>query len=214
MSKNKATIVFCAHSDDQILGCGGSMAKYSKKDHDIYTIIFSYGENSHFWLKRNFSINMRKKESEAADKIIKGKGVRFFDLKESKFKENKEETKQRIKSTINSINPVRIFLHSVNDPHPDHNDVNKIVLETIDEMSYKGDVYSFDVWNILSFKNTNNPKLVVNISDTFKIKSKALKCFKSQGLSLLLLLPFIYTKNFVEGFKNNMRFAEVFQKVR
>ena len=206
--------MFCAHSDDQILGCGGSMAKYARKSHDIYTVIFSYGENSHFWLKRDFSTKMRKKESEAADKIIKGRGVKFFDLKETKFDQDKEETKQKVKAIINNIDPVRIFLHSANDPHPDHNNVNKIVLEAIDSMNYKGDVYSFDVWNILSFKDTNNPRLVVNISDTLKMKSKALKCFKSQGLSLLLLLPFIYTKNFIDGFKNNMRFAEVFQKVR
>ena len=157
---------------------------------------------------------MRKKESEIADKIIKGKGVEFFGLKESKFEQNKEDTKQKIKLIINKINPIRIFLHSVNDPHPDHKNVNRIVLETIDEMDYKGDVYSFNVWNVLSFKNTNNVKLVVNISNTFKVKSKALKCFKSQGLSLLLLIPFIYTKNFIDGFKNNMKFAEIFQKVR
>jgi len=80
-------LVICAHSDDQIFGPGGTIAKYAKEGKKIHTIIFSYGEGSHPWFKKEYTISARVKEALAVDKFIGGDGVVFLGLEEGKFRE-------------------------------------------------------------------------------------------------------------------------------
>ncbi len=213
---DNTVIIFCAHSDDQIFGVGATIAKYAKEGKEIFTYIFSFGELSHPWLKRNVSIKMRVKESFEADKVVGGKGIRFFDLKEGKFVEGAKKIK--LQATIQKIilekKPSKIFTHSVDDPHPDHNDVHNMVLKALDRIDYKCDVFTFDIWNWIAVKDRDSPRLVVDAGQTFQLKIKALRKFKSQWAALFTLLPSVYIRAIYHGIKNKMTFAEVFRKIR
>ena len=61
--------VFCAHSDDELIGVGGTILKYSKKYH-IIKVIFSSGELSSPHLKQSHIIEERIKESEKISRKI------------------------------------------------------------------------------------------------------------------------------------------------
>ena len=39
-------LVISAHPDDEVLGCGGSMAKWSKDGHDVHVLIMAEGATS------------------------------------------------------------------------------------------------------------------------------------------------------------------------
>lgn len=212
----KVIVVFCAHSDDQIFGAGGTLAKYAKEGKEIYTYIFSFGEMSHPWLKKHATVKMRVKESVNADNLIGGKGVRFFDLKEGKFPETGKKIgiKKEIEKVIMEKKPAKIFTHSADDPHPDHKTVNSMVLEVFDKVKCKCDVYSFDIWNIVMTKNRTAPKLIIDISDTFRVKIKALGLFKSQWAAKFSLLWSVYARAILNGIKARVKFAEVFRKIR
>jgi LmbE family N-acetylglucosaminyl deacetylase len=209
-------MVLCAHSDDQILGPGGTLAKYANEGKDIVIIVFSFGEKTHPWLKKKHTIEMRVKESQEAAKVIGAKETMFFGLEEGKFAKQIEERdiSEKTATLIKKYKPSKIFVHSMDDPHPDHRNVNKFVLGLCDEINYKGDVYVFDIWNPVNFKKGGHLKLVVDTTKTFKTKIKALKCFKSQWLARALLLWSVYFKALKNGFQNNCRYAEVFYKVR
>ena len=43
MKKNKNILVVAAHPDDEVLGCGGTLANLSKKGFNIYTLFVSDG---------------------------------------------------------------------------------------------------------------------------------------------------------------------------
>lgn len=212
----ESIVVICAHSDDQIFGPGGTLAKYASEGKEVYTIILSYGEKSHPHFQRKVAVETRVEEAKKADDVIGGKGVVFLGMEEGKFKLEAEEknVKEGIKKLIEKIKPSKIFTHTSDDPLPDHRAAHQIVLEAADEMKYKGDVYSFAVWNPLKIRKRNVPKLVVNISDTFRIKIKALECFESQQLARLSLVWSVYLKAIINGLKNKCRFAEVFWKER
>jgi len=212
----ESVFVICAHSDDQMLGPGGTLAKYAKEGKEIFTIILSYGETSHLWLKKRVSIEIRVKEAQNADKVIGGSGVVFFGLTEGKFLEEVEDKKikDRIKELIKEKNPTKIFTHSVDDAHNDHRAVYKVVMELTDEINYKGDLLSFDIWHIVDFKKREKPKLYVDITDTFKTKLKALKCFESQKLVMLFPYINVYIKAFINGLKNDCKYAEKFYKIK
>ncbi len=207
-------LVVCAHSDDQILGPGGTLAKYAKQGKKIKTIIVSYGESSHPHLKNEVTMKIRSNEAIEADNIIGGNGVNFIGIKEGSFLKNQSTIKKSILNFLNNYKPNKIFTHSDEDPHPDHRAVTKILLSQMDALDYDADVYMFDVWNIFRIRKRDLPKMYEDISSTFSIKLKALKCFSSQWLTMIFLLWTIYLRAIKNGFVVRKRFAERFYKIR
>jgi len=217
MPKAKESIlVICAHSDDQILGPGATIAKYAKEGKDVYTIILSYGTSALPWLKENIAIKTRIKEAKCADKVIGGKGVQFFNLLEGKFIETLKETKadKELVKIFKKLKPSKIFIHSFEDPHPDHRAAYEIVQQLIKQTKLNPDIFLFDVWNPITLRKSHLPKMYVDVTDTFKLKLKALKCFPSQWSSMLSLMWSVYTKALVHGFHIHKHFAERFFKIK
>lgn len=209
-------LFFCAHNDDQVIGAGGTIAKYAKEGKEVYTVIFSYGEKSHPYMKPEHIIPTRIKEAKACDKILGGKAITFLDLKEGKYVEQFEEQNlyKQMKELIIKLKPKKIFLHGIDDPHPDHQAVYKIVTNLIDKIKYKGDVYMYDVWTLINLRKRNDPKMVVDITNTFKYKIKAFKVHKSQKAAILTLLWSVYLKAFMVGLNNGYKYGESFQKLK
>ena len=209
-------LVFCAHNDDQIIGPGGTLAKYAKEGKQFKTYVFSYGVSSHIHYKEGVIIQTRIKEAYESDKIMGGSGIFYFGLKEGKFEKEVKQKKidEKIKKIIKKEKPSKIFTHSFDDPHPDHRAAVKIITKIVGDIKYKVDVYSFDVWNPFNIRKRGSPKLVVDISKTFKTKIKAFFAHRSQKMSIFSLIAGIYLKNWIDGFRNKCKYAEVFYKIR
>ncbi|MBW3003688.1 PIG-L family deacetylase [Candidatus Woesearchaeota archaeon] len=214
---SKKILVFCAHSDDQAVGLGGTIAKYGKDGKDIIVIIFSNGASSHPHLKPELVGEIREKESRKCEQVLGIKQTIFFNLIDTKYKDEvkKYKIEEKIKRLIMLHKPEKIFTHSLDDPHVDHRDVYNIVKEAFDDLRYNGELYSFDVWNLWNIRKTYKPKLYVDITDTFKTKLKAMNCFPSQKLQMQLPLTWtVYIKAFIFGLKHHCKYAERFFKIR
>lgn len=204
-------LIFASHSDDEIVGMGSSLIKYAREGNKILTIIFSYGEKSHPHLKEKVIAKEREKETKKIDKILKRKSI-FLGLNENRILDEVDsKVKNKIKNIIKKEKPKKIFLTSATDPHPDHRAVNKVIIPILDEIKYKGDVYTYEVWN---FIEENNPKVYIDVSNEFKEKLNLLKQFKSQRASIYPLWLPIYVRAWLYGRRNNYRFAEKFYKIR
>ncbi|MBD3361676.1 hypothetical protein GF358_02685 [Candidatus Woesearchaeota archaeon] len=208
-------LVIAAHNDDPIFGAGGTLAKYAKQGKKIKTIIFSYGELSHPHLKPEIIIKTRKRETNKADKILGGQGVEYMDLRDTNMllKIRKPETKQRITHIIQREQPNKIFTHGANDLHTHHMVIYKLIKKLIKENKINCPVYSFDVWNIMKLRKRSTPKLVVDITDTFQTKIEALKAHKSQTNTLMSLGWLVHLKARMNGFHNEVKYAEIFDKI-
>lgn len=209
-------LVVVAHSDDQMIGLGGTLKKYAEEGKEIYTVIFSYGELSHPHFKKEIIQELRVSESEKADKFIGGKGVTFLGLSEGKFEE--EFKPKCLEKVFSKVKPHKIFTHAEDENHPDHVVVNKLLLEVYDRLHKKNkmtcDIYAFDIWRFFKTKKRVNTKLVVDISTTFYSKLKSIEYFKSQKVSLMVLRWTVYVKAFITGLKFDIQFGEVFDKIR
>ena len=76
------------------------------------------------------------------------------------------------------------------------------------------EVYAFDVWTLFNVKKRRNPKLIIDITNTFARKLDALSAFRSQKVAVFTLLWSVYAKAIYYGFKRGARYAEVFYRVR
>ncbi len=212
--KKEVILVLGAHSDDSVIGAGGTIAKYAKEGKKVISIVFSYGEKSHPWLKAKIAQKMRSEEAFEASKILGCKTV-FFDLKEFNFAKDYEEKKVEVKliKLIEKHKPNKIFNHSNEDPHPDHKAVNKITLELLKKIKLKPEVYIYSVWNPVSFK-TGYPALYEDITQTFSLKVKALKTFRSQKIHTFYPSLLMFYRAIKDGLKIKKRFAEMFYRIR
>ena len=213
----KETImVFCAHPDDEVIGLGGTIAKYAKEGKNVIVIIFSYGEGSHPWLKKRVTVEIRVSEAKKAGKLLGCRETIFLGLKDTGVKKHGKEMEieKKIENLLLKYKPSKIFTHSKDDPWIDHQSVYKIMNNVLEKTKFEGDVYSFDIWNPIKTKERNIPKMVIDITKEFKTKMKALSCFKSQKLSMILLYPVIYIRAILNGISVKGRFAEVFYKIR
>ncbi|MBN1275797.1 PIG-L family deacetylase [Candidatus Woesearchaeota archaeon] len=222
MRHQKTVLCICAHSDDQIFGPGGTLAKHAKEGKKVYTVILSYGEKSHPHFKEGVITKIRVEEARAADEVIGGSGVIFFGMKEGRFRKEAEEKDivPRLIDVFKQHDIDRIYTHASDDPHTDHKATFAIVKEAYDKGGLSCPLYTFDVWTPFSTQKRDAPKLVMDVSDTYRKKLKALKQFRSQmGFwGFLINIYYLYFgmlwRNATAGLRYGYRFAEVFYKFR
>ncbi len=211
----ESILVFCAHPDDEVFGIGGTVAKYASEGKKVRAVVFTIGEESHPWQKEEITQDIRVRESKKAAGIVGYKHCIYLGIAEGNFMKNVEESNaiNKIQKLIEKYKPSKIFTHSLNDHHPVHKQVHRIVRAVVSNMKKPVDLYAFDIWTVVPLKERNHPRLIVDISDTFNLKVRALKVFKSQQISLLSLLWSVHLRAFISGMQNSCKYAEVFYKV-
>ncbi len=215
----RSVLVLCAHNDDQIIGAGGTLAKYSREGIKVVTVIFSYGMLSHPHLQKKVIIETRVRESLAGNKVMCGPDseVYYLGLSEGRFDAEIQQKKisTRIRRMIRQYKPEKIFTHSLDDPHPDHRAVYRFVTSLAEKMKFRGDIYSFNVWNFFfNLRNRQLPRLIVDISDTMRYKVEAFRKHKSQWIVQLQFMWSVYAQAILNGLIYRYKYAEVFFKIR
>lgn len=209
-------MIFCAHPDDEIIGVGGTIAKYAKEGKDVITVILSYGESSHLWMKKKYTMKTRVAEAKKADKLVGTKKTLFLGLRDGLLLKDvrTKKVEQLLINLIKKYKPSKIFTHSHDDMmFPDHKAVNWVMTRVLKKMNYKGDAYIFDIWNVMTVRKRDKPKLIVDISKTFSKKIEALHCFKSQRFIIAELKPLIYIRAIKDGLIAGVKFAEKFYRM-
>ncbi|MEK6973772.1 MAG: PIG-L deacetylase family protein [Nanoarchaeota archaeon] len=219
MGNQENILVFGAHADDESIAMGGTIAKYSKEGKNIIVVIFSSGSASNPLLKEEVIADIREKEAKKIKKILGIKTFIFLGLNDQKLMKyvNDRQFIEKIRTILDDYKPTKIFTHARADPHRDHQAVNKIIMKATSHEKYHNyNVYTFDVWNPINIFNKRNvPKLIVDISETFDTKLKAITSFKSQKIQgAYSLLPTVIFKAKAEGIHNECKYAEKFFKVR
>jgi N-acetylglucosamine malate deacetylase 1 len=208
-------VVFSAHSDDFVIGAGGTIAKYAKEGHKVISVIFSKGEKSHPWLKEDVVREFRTEETLEAAKVL-GCEVKIFDLKEMKFSQDYKKKKydKDLLKLLEKYKPTKLFTHSNEDPHPDHKAVNNITLELVKKLKDKPELYIYSIWNPVSFK-TQFPMFYVDISKHFRSKLNSLNKFPSQKYNAIYpLIGFIWFRALRDGFRMRKKFGESFYRIQ
>lgn len=206
-------MVLTAHSDDSVLGMGGTIAKYCEEGKRVIVVIYSAGEASPLWIKdKKKLIKTRITEAIDAHKVLGVKDTIFIGQQDAKLKKRQEFINQKTKTLLEKYQPDRIFVHHSKDLHPDHKSVWNACEHAIKNIPYyHPEVYGFEVnsW-FTSFVREN--QIVVNITKYQDVKVKALKRFFSQRYLLVFLEPMLFAKSFYYGSIYGFKYAEHFYR--
>jgi len=121
----KNFLIIAPHADDEVLGCGGTISKYSKMGYGIYIAILT---NAHLGASEIFSkkqIKNIRRESVSANKILKVNNLTFHELPAPSLDQYPMyKIANLISVIINKIKPETVFIPSEKDIHIDHKIIN------------------------------------------------------------------------------------------
>lgn len=184
----KKILIVCAHPDDEILGCGGTVARLVKEGFRPYTLILGEGVTSRDQkrdaIKRKKELADLKQQAIRANKIIGVRQIFFCDFPDNRFDtEPFLDIVKAIEEIKNKIKPDVIFTHHRGDLNIDHKITYNAVLTAFRPLERKDSaIYSFEIpssteWN---YPYVFNPNYFVGIEESIDKKIAALKCYKGE----------------------------------
>lgn len=179
-----SVLVVVAHSDDEVLGCGGTIAKLTNLGVEVSVVSFGEGIMAR---------DSGKLEEVAALREAANDVARFLGVKKLKMFElpcNRLDTiplldiVKLVEGIVKRHQPQMILTHWKNDLNVDHRVVHDAVLTATRPMvgcSVK-EIYAFEVpssteWR---FGVSFNPDTYVDITDTLEKKIQALRLYRSE----------------------------------
>jgi len=187
--KDKKILVVAAHADDEILGCGGTVARMVQKGCEAFTLILGEGITSRDEQsdtnKREHEIKVLKKQVREANRIIGIKEVFIYDFPDNRFDSvNLLDIVKVIETIKEKLKPDIIFTHFSNDLNIDHRITYNSVITATRPMAGETvkEIYSFEVLSSTewSFPLSFLPDTFFDISSTLELKTRAMAIYNSE----------------------------------
>ncbi|RTZ14658.1 PIG-L family deacetylase [Vibrio aquaticus] len=183
-TKNKVLVV-AAHSDDEALGCGGTIAKHAHNGDEVFVAFMTDGVGSREPGCEE-SIE-RHKCSERALDVLGVKTTFRFD-----FPDNQMDSvpllsiSKKVESIVSEVRPTIVYTHFSGDLNVDHRVTNQAVLTACRPQigcSVK-EIYCFEVLSSTEWSTKARevflPQKVVDISNFWERKKRALIEYKKE----------------------------------
>lgn len=178
-------LLIAPHPDDEVLGCGGVIKKFTDHDIIVNVLVITRGKKELYSDER---IENVRQEARNAHKLLGIESTTFLDFPAPDLDTiSISELSVAISNVINTLKPDTIFIPHRGDIHHDHKavftsalvaarPVNNYVVKRI----YSYETLSETEWAAPFGDDAFIPDYFVNISDEFSFKLQAMKCFKSQ----------------------------------
>ena len=178
-------LVIAPHPDDEVLGCGGVIAKYVKEGHKVYVGIVTKVTEPLF----NEEFDKKNKEHCLnAHKVLGVTKTIFLDFPAAMLESvPRHELNSGIDKLIKDVKPDEVYIPHRGDMHLDHKmivDACMVALRPRFDYSVKR-VYAYETlseteWDIPNTTNVFIPNVYVDITKYIDIKLKAMKQYKNQ----------------------------------
>lgn len=187
-------LVVAAHPDDEVLGCGGTIARYARDGHDVFVAILGEGETSR--RSAGEQVDEQKLEALGANAKAAAKALGVSELITTHLPDNRFdsipllEVVKVVESLIDRLRPEVIFTHWAGDLNIDHVITHRAVMTATRGMTGGSvrELYAFEVpssseWAFGQFEGAFNPNVFLDISATLQHKLDAMNCYKSESRS-------------------------------
>lgn len=177
-------LVVAAHADDEVLGCGGTMARHADSGDSVDVVLLADGVTG----RLDNKLKNRGESALKACAILGANEPVCFDYPDQKLdKLSFLEIVQSIEPVIERLGPTIIYTHHGGDLNLDHRIVHRAVMTALRPMpssTYKA-IYAFEVassteWASSAIGEAFRPDHFVGIEATLDRKIEALRAYDQE----------------------------------
>ncbi len=213
-------LVFAPHPDDDIIACGGSMAKYIREGHQVQVVYLTSGEaGSHQYKKADLAV-IREEEARQAAASLGIQQIRFLGMPDGYISYSRENLLTLV-NIIREERPSLIYVPHAQDAVRDHQFTWQLVHEACNKAAgpwfqdclappwSTPNILAYEVWTPLQ-----ETSYIEDISPFMLDKLKALRCHQSQ-LQMIKYDEAVQGLNRYRGVMSGQgQFCEAFQVIK
>lgn len=178
-------LVIAPHADDEVLGVGGTVAKYVEAGNQVDVCIVTVGQVPMFSQE---VVSAIRNEALAAHSLLGVHESIFLELPAVLLSEiPKHELNAKLCEAIGRVKPDVVYIPHFGDMHYDHALVAQAAMVAVRPVNGCGvkEVYSYETlseseWNVPHAANAFLPNMYINISAQLEKKVRAMACYQSQ----------------------------------
>lgn len=219
---NVNILVIAPHADDEILGCGATMAKYIRNKDNVYVCIVTSPVKPIF--DRDRILPIIRSEAANAHKTLGVKATCYCDVPAVMVEEiPRYELNKKLGKVLEEILPDIVYIPHFGDMQKDHQLIAEAMMVVLRPKGVHkvSKVYSYETlseteWNAPHSRNAFLPNVYNDVTDFIEIKKRAMNCYKSQVSDFpnLRSLETIDALAKYRGATINVRAAEAFMLIR
>jgi LmbE family N-acetylglucosaminyl deacetylase len=183
----KQILIISPHADDEILGCGGFISKFAKKNYHVNVVVMTNASKGAHDLYSPEYMNDIRKEAKLANNIIGTKKLYFEDLPALNLNNYPlYKISGLLQKYLNRINPEIVLIPSSYDIHEDHKIIFKAAKVAL-RQNRKSNLKKILSYEVLSETEWNengkafNPNYFIRLKKSdINLKVKAFLKYKSQ----------------------------------
>ena len=214
-------LIMAPHPDDEVLGCGGTIAKRAALGHKVYVCVVTKGGEPLFHAK---DVAKVRAECREADRFLGVKETLFLDYPAVRLEEvPRYQLNDGILKVIQTVKPDEVYLPHRGDMQLDHKmivDAAMVALRPKYEHAVQR-IYAYETlsetgWDIPNAGNEFIPTVYEDITETLERKLSAMQIFQSQ-LSEFPAARSVEAMEALAKFRGamvNVRAAEAFTLIR
>lgn len=184
--------VIAAHPDDEILGCGGTIARHARAGDQVHVLIMAEGITSRAQVRdragASAELSALARAASAANKIVGSASLTQHD-----FPDNRMDSVDRldvikvVEDFLDKHRPAIVYTHHWSDLNVDHRRVHEAVVTACRPLPGHQirallffEVPSSTEWQVPQAAAAFAPNWMVDISDTLEVKLQALRAYESE----------------------------------
>lgn len=189
---SKKILVIAAHPDDEVLGCGATIARHTKIGDEVHVIILAEGVTSRDERRdpkgRKSDLSELSKAAHSANKILGVKSLTLHD-----FPDNRMDSLDRldvikvVERFVDKYCPETVYTHHAGDVNIDHKVIHEAVVTVCRPTPSQPvktllffEIPSSTEWQTPGSAAWFMPNWFIDVSSTMDAKLQALKAYRSE----------------------------------
>lgn len=188
---SKVVAVIAAHADDEVLGCGGAIAKFVKAGCQVHVLLLADGETSRSDLNPkdyDKAQKLRNKAAMRANEILGTTSLTMLNFPDNRMDGiDLLDVVKPVEAFIAEHQPNVVITHFSNDVNIDHQITHQAVVvacrpqpnHCVEELLFM-EIASSTEWIPVAGKAIFSPNYWVDITESIDIKMTALSAYKDE----------------------------------
>ena len=180
-------LVIAAHPDDEVLGCGGTIARHAAEGDNVYILIVAEGATSRTGEDENDVARLGDCARDAAE-VLQARQPILAGFPDNRLDSmDRLDVTKEIESHVTKIRPETVYTHHGGDLNIDHRIVHEAVITACRPLpgSSVRRIFSFETvssteWATSAIGSSFGPVHFVDISAYLPAKLAALKCYNNE----------------------------------